>query len=667
MPPPAIASTLRRHWDASVLALADGAVITSWADLAGGGPAAFPTGGGPTFEVGDSPLGNMPGVRFANTQSLTASTGPLLSTITAFMVLRNPPSDVDRHNLVPMSNGHLLFTEFEGTTGRWVLGRSVFNFIEFTDAALLNTHCLWTWVQAGASSKVRANQVQRATGNGGGPDSSTVIGFGDNTGGQNDFTAYEVLIYEGIVSPSDIDIIEDYLYAKWFVLPPPPAPGGVTATSISTSDIDLDWTDVAGETGYRVERSADGTTGWTDVSGALAAGTITYTDDGLAGGTEYFYRIIAFSASGDSAPSTVVSATTDAPAPPDPPVLEGVTTRVTDTTWETVLTWDDVADETGYRIETSADGEDPWSPLATLAANVVTYTVSQPSNQTIFFRVVAINASGEALSNFVSGITGDDFANFIAEARGVYVYLFVTVPGLPDGSTVTVSRIDRFGKQIIVRGGQDADISGDVWEGTDYEAPQGVPLTYRADVDNGTTITTYYATMEGLIDYGGDWIMPVGYPDFGTNIIVEYGGVGALDRQIQQDTAMIINRDSPVVVSWGRKMWAATITVLTLEEPERFQLVNLLDFPVLMFAARPGFGVEDPVFLSVGGVSEERTSGLGSESSRRFVIQVQQVARPPAFYPPPIPAFSWQDRLDEDRTWGEVLPLFNWYDYAGYP
>src|SRR5262249_60797415 len=44
-------------------------------------------------------------------------------------------------------------------------------------------------------------------------------------------------------------------------LPPPPAPSGLSAASISPSRIDLAWTDNSSyETGFRVERSADGVT-----------------------------------------------------------------------------------------------------------------------------------------------------------------------------------------------------------------------------------------------------------------------------------------------------------------------------------------------------------------------------------------------------------------------
>lgn len=98
----------------------------------------------------------------------------------------------------------------------------------------------------------------------------------------------------------------------------PAAPTLLTATTISDSEIDLAWTDNASdETGYRVERSLTGVGAWSDISGALAADAVSYSDTGLTASTEYFYRVFAFNASGDSTPSNVDSATTQAaPIPP---------------------------------------------------------------------------------------------------------------------------------------------------------------------------------------------------------------------------------------------------------------------------------------------------------------------------------------------------------------
>lgn len=91
---------------------------------------------------------------------------------------------------------------------------------------------------------------------------------------------------------------------------PPSTPQNPAASAQSQTQIDISWSDVGTETSYRVERSANGVSGWADVSGALPADTILYPDTGLIAGTTYYYRVIAVNANGDSAPSTVVSATT---------------------------------------------------------------------------------------------------------------------------------------------------------------------------------------------------------------------------------------------------------------------------------------------------------------------------------------------------------------------
>jgi hypothetical protein len=97
--------------------------------------------------------------------------------------------------------------------------------------------------------------------------------------------------------------------------PPPDAPGNPSATANSQTQITVDWDDVADETGFRVERSPDGVGSWADVSGNLAADTVSYADTGLTCNTQYFYRVVAFNGAGDSPPSTVVNATTNACTP----------------------------------------------------------------------------------------------------------------------------------------------------------------------------------------------------------------------------------------------------------------------------------------------------------------------------------------------------------------
>lgn len=93
----------------------------------------------------------------------------------------------------------------------------------------------------------------------------------------------------------------------------PSAPAGLAATATSSSQINLTWTastDNVGVTGYRVERSADGSTGWAEIA---QPATPSYGDTGLTASTQYFYRVRARDAAGNfSAYGATASATTQA-------------------------------------------------------------------------------------------------------------------------------------------------------------------------------------------------------------------------------------------------------------------------------------------------------------------------------------------------------------------
>jgi hypothetical protein len=75
--------------------------------------------------------------------------------------------------------------------------------------------------------------------------------------------------------------------------------------------IDLAWTDESSnETGFDVERSADGGNQWS-IAGNVGANVVTFADGSLAPATTYSYRVRATNGSGASAPSNVATATTD--------------------------------------------------------------------------------------------------------------------------------------------------------------------------------------------------------------------------------------------------------------------------------------------------------------------------------------------------------------------
>lgn len=91
-------------------------------------------------------------------------------------------------------------------------------------------------------------------------------------------------------------------------------PTNLTSTAISHNRIDLTWKDNAtDETNYRIERSLNGTSGWSQI-GTAPTNSTTYSDTGLEEETTYYYRVRAYRLSDTSysAYSNVTSATTPA-------------------------------------------------------------------------------------------------------------------------------------------------------------------------------------------------------------------------------------------------------------------------------------------------------------------------------------------------------------------
>lgn len=94
----------------------------------------------------------------------------------------------------------------------------------------------------------------------------------------------------------------------------PNTPTNLTATTISSSQINLSWTAPTGGNGtlngYKIERSTNGGSTWsTIVANTTNTGT-TYSNTGLASGTTYTYHVSALNSGGASSPSSTASATT---------------------------------------------------------------------------------------------------------------------------------------------------------------------------------------------------------------------------------------------------------------------------------------------------------------------------------------------------------------------
>ncbi len=96
----------------------------------------------------------------------------------------------------------------------------------------------------------------------------------------------------------------------------PDAPTGLSATTVSSDQIDLLWTDNSDkESGFKIERKI-GVDGTYSQIATVGANIITYSDTGLTPGTTYYYQIRAYNSFGDSAYSNEANAATTSPPPP---------------------------------------------------------------------------------------------------------------------------------------------------------------------------------------------------------------------------------------------------------------------------------------------------------------------------------------------------------------
>jgi hypothetical protein len=189
---------------------------------------------------------------------------------------------------------------------------------------------------------------------------------------------------------------------------PPAAPTNLAAIPVSSSQVNLTWTDSdATEQGFKIERCTGA--GCSDFAQIATVGTnvTNYSNTGLTAATSYSYRVRAYNAVGDSEYSNTASAVTfEAPATPAAPtnLVATVVSRS-----QINLAWTDNAiNEDGFRVERCRGATcTGFAVIATLGPDLTTLAnTGLASNTTYRYRVVAFNASGpSAYSNIVTAKT----------------------------------------------------------------------------------------------------------------------------------------------------------------------------------------------------------------------------------------------------------------------
>ena len=233
----------------------------------------------------------------------------------------------------------------------------------------------------------------------------------------------------------------------------PGVPTATTATAGGPSSIVLNWTaplNNGGDaiTGYKIEVSSNGTTGWRDLEDDTESTSTTFTHTGLSAETRQYYRVSAINTIGTGSPSQVFNATTTTATAPDAPTELSATaqggTRIT-------LSWSAPtntggASISGYKIEVSPNGNsNSWTDLETNTGSTETSYNHDGLmiSTTRHYRVSAINSQGTSTASAPASATTTNVVNFpdaptslAATVNGLTVTLSWTAPDNTGGEAL---------------------------------------------------------------------------------------------------------------------------------------------------------------------------------------------------------------------------------------
>ncbi len=167
-------------------------------------------------------------------------------------------------------------------------------------------------------------------------------------------------------------------------LTPIQIPKNLNAVSISESQINVSWNDVSlGEDGFKIERSINDCGSFSQIA-TVGAGETLYSDTSLSGGTEYCYRVRAYTSEVNSGYSTTSSDITFLDSPSNL-IATAVSGSQIDISWA-----DNSLGEDGFKIERSINDCGSFSQIEIVGEGITSYSDTNLNKNTSYcYRVRA--------------------------------------------------------------------------------------------------------------------------------------------------------------------------------------------------------------------------------------------------------------------------------------
>jgi len=207
----------------------------------------------------------------------------------------------------------------------------------------------------------------------------------------------------------------------------------------------------------------------------------------------------------------------------------------------------------------------------------------------------------------------------------------LVVSAIPAGATsVTVKRTHPSGRVWTVRQWNAAPTGGaPSMQGTDFEAPLGVPVTYTATASSATETSPASAPKTVTLETNATatvWLKDPRSPALNLRVGVERFDTQQFDGRI--GVMDVIGRPAPVTIGDVRQ--AATGTIV-LVSPDADHTVSLHYLTAsgnpLLFQTSPRYGIGN-LYMSVTKVSEARATRLGMYAERRLSLEFVEVDPP---------------------------------------